>query len=278
MRIPGGKAVPLQFDDLLDPEFPSMSRLLLDLRRAGRERPEESAKRRKARLDRLVEYARNRSPFYRERYAALPRKIRDIRDLPPVSKRELMADFDAWATDPAVTGKTAEAFVADPSRIGRLYLDRYVAFSTSGTTGTPAVLLQDRGAMSVYQALLLGRRIPSLVSAGGLPRFLWNRGRTATIIATGGHFASSVVDARVRAVYPRLHGFNRTYSLMSPIPELVDALNGFRPAVVGSYPTALAVLAEEQAAGRLRTATARRSSSPSVRNARTGTCMPTPTG
>jgi len=43
---------------------------------------------------------------------------------------------------------------------------------------------------------------------------------------------------------------------MTPLPALVRALNEFRPAVVGSYPTALAVLAGEQAAGRLRIAPA----------------------
>ena len=106
--------------------------------------------------------------------------------------------------------------------------------------------------MAVYQALLLARRIPSLVSAGALPSFLRNRARTATIIATGGHFASSVVDALVRSVHPRLYGFNRTFSLMEPIPGLVEALNDFQPAVLGSYATALAVLAGEQEAERLR--------------------------
>jgi phenylacetate-coenzyme A ligase PaaK-like adenylate-forming protein len=163
-----------------------------------------------------------------------------------------MENFDAWVTDPAITRKTADAFVADPSRIGQFYMDRYVAFTTSGTTGTPTVLLHDREAMSVYLALLLGRRLPTLVSAGTLLPFLGNRARTATIIATGGHFASSVVDAHVRSAHPLLYGRNRTFSLMDPIPDLVRALNGFQPAVVGSYPTALAVLAGEQAAGRLR--------------------------
>jgi len=110
--------------------------------------------------------------------------------------------------------------------------------------------------MSVYLALLLGRRLPTLVSAGATVPFLSNRARTATIIATGGHFASSVVDARVRSVHPLLYGRNRTFSLMTPLPELVRALNGYRPAVVGSYPTALAVLAGERAAGRLRIAPA----------------------
>jgi len=62
------------------------------------------------------------------------------------------------------------------------------------------------------------------------------------------------VEALVRTRHPVLAGRNRTFSLMTPLPALVRALNEFRPAIVGSYPTALAVLAGEQAAGRLRIA------------------------
>jgi phenylacetate-coenzyme A ligase PaaK-like adenylate-forming protein len=237
-------------------ELPGLPGLLWDILRAGRDRPEGMVLRQQARLQRLIEYARSRSSYYRERYAAFPRGVRDLPVLPPVSKSDLMANFDGWATDPAVTRETADAFIADPSRLGHLYLDRYVAFSTSGTTGTPAVILQDRGAMSVYQGLLLARRLPTLVAAGAFRPFLRNRARTATIITTGGHFASSVVEALVRTRHPGLAGRNRTFSLMAPLPELVRSLNGFRPAIVGSYPTVLAVLAGEQAAGRLRIAPA----------------------
>ncbi|MGE5247942.1 MAG: phenylacetate--CoA ligase family protein [Verrucomicrobiota bacterium] len=233
-----------------------MPQLLRDVRRAGKERPEEAALRRRTLLRGLLGYARERSPFYRNRYAGLPEDPEELAILPAVTKRELSEHFDAWVTDPAVSRETAETFVADPARIGELYLGRYVAFSTSGTTGSPAILLQDLEAMSVYLALLVARRLPSLLSWNALPRFAANVGRTATIIATGGHFASSVVDALVRTRYPRLHRRNRTFSLMSPVPELVDDLNDYRPAVVGSYPTALAVLADEQAAGRLKIAPA----------------------
>jgi phenylacetate-coenzyme A ligase PaaK-like adenylate-forming protein len=237
-------------------EIPGVPWLLWDILRTGRGRPEDTASRQEARLLRLIEYARKLSPYYRERYAALPRGAQDLRALPPVTKSDLMTNFNGWATDPAVTREAAEAFVGDPTRIGNLYLDRYVAFSSSGTTGTPAIFLHDRGAMSVYQVLLLARRLPTLVAAGSLGPFVRNRARTATIIAIGGHFASSVVEALVRSRHPRLAGRNRTFSLMTPLPALVRALNEFRPAVVGSYPTALAVLAGEQAAGRLRIAPA----------------------
>jgi len=248
--------MPLSPPENAGPVIPGFPRLLWDILRAGRGRPEDTVSRRQARLRRLIDYARSRSPYYRERYAALPPGALDLTALRPVSKSDLMSNFDGWATDRAVTRKAAEAFVGDPTRIGHLYLDRYVAFSTSGTTGTPAVFLHDRGAMSVYQGLLLARRLPTLITAGAVRPFLRNGARTATIIATGGHFASSVVEALVRSGHPRLAGRNQTFSLMTPLPALVRALNDFRPAVVGSYPSALAVLAGEQAAGRLRIAPA----------------------
>ena len=227
-------------------------RILSDIARASRDTPSGLESRRQERLHRLVAFAREHSVFYGELYSGLPAVIRDPVILPPVSKRDLMANFDGWATDDAVRRETAEAFVADPSRIGRYYLDRHLAFSTSGTTGRPAVFLHDRGAVNVYLALMLARRLPTLIASGAKASFLGNRGRTATIITTGGHFTSSVIEAIARSRFPRLSGRNRTFSLLDPLPDLVRALNEFQPAVIGSYPTALAVLAGEQAAGRLR--------------------------
>jgi phenylacetate-coenzyme A ligase PaaK-like adenylate-forming protein len=227
-------------------------RVLSDILRAGRDTPSGLESRRRERLHCLVSFAREHSALYGKLYSGLPSVIRDPGILPPVSKRDLMADFDGWATDDAVRRETAEAFVADPSRMDRYYLDRYLAFSTSGTTGRPAVFLHDRGAVTVYLALTLARRLPPLIASGARASFLGNRGRTATIITTGGHFTSSVVEALVRSRFPRLSGRNRTFSLLDPLPDLVRALNEYQPAVVGSYPTALAVLAGEQAAGRLR--------------------------
>ncbi len=227
-------------------------RLFLDARRASRASPSEIAARQRARLADLVEYARARSAFYRELYAPLPRAVPDLGALPPVSKRDLMARFDAWTTDPEATRAGAEAFVDDASLLGRLYLDRHVAFATSGTTGRPAILLHDRGAVAVYLALAAARLLPSLVCGGAVVPFLAGAGRTATIVTTGGHFSSSVVESLARRRFPRLSGRNRVYSLLAPLPEIVAGLNDFRPAVVGTYPTALSLLAAEQAAGRLR--------------------------
>lgn len=219
--------------------------------RAGRGPFPRLASLQRERLDAIVAFARRRSRFYGDLYAPLPDPPQDLRALPPVIKPDLMERFDAWVTDPAVTREGVEAFVADRNRIGQRYLGRYVVFATSGTTGEPALLVHDGGAVSVYLALLAARRLPGLITPGLAASFLRRGGRTAAVVATGGHFASAVVDGFARGLFPRLAGRNRTLSLLDPLPDLVRALNALRPAVLGSYPTALTLLAKEQAAGRL---------------------------
>ena len=142
-----------------DREIPGVPWLLWDIVRAARGRPEDTVSRQQARLRRLIEYARSRSPYYRERYAALPRGARDLPALPPVTKSDLMANFNGWATDPAVTREGSEAFIRDSTRIGDYYLDRYVAFSSSGTTGTPALTAK------AFAAALSPQRL--MTEAGG---------------------------------------------------------------------------------------------------------------
>jgi phenylacetate-coenzyme A ligase PaaK-like adenylate-forming protein len=61
-----------------------------------------------------------------------------------------------------------------------------------------------------------------------------------------------VIDGLARRGHPFLSRNNRTFSLLLPLPELVEKLNDFRPAVLGTYPTAMAVLAQEREAGALR--------------------------
>jgi phenylacetate-CoA ligase len=50
------------------------------------------------------------------------------------------------------------------------------------------------------------------------------------------------------ALAPRL----RSFSLLQPLPALVQALNDWAPTTLATYPTAAALLADEAAAGRLR--------------------------
>ena len=74
--------------------------------------------------------------------------------------------------------------------------------------------------------------------------------RAALVAATGDHFASIASWQRVCRSSPWTAA--RGFSIMDPLPQLVAALNDYQPAFLASYPTMLSLLAEEQAAGRLK--------------------------
>jgi phenylacetate-coenzyme A ligase PaaK-like adenylate-forming protein len=224
-------------------------RVAWDARRTARGGAMAIASRQQQRLADLVAFARTHSRYYAERYRDLPTATTDLRQLPPVTKPELMARFDDWVTDPAVTRAGVEAFVADPSRIGQDYLDRYVVFTTSGSTGVPALLVQDRRALAVMNGLAYMRGV-GVISTGDLWRVLRAGGRQAAIFATGGHFLGATMMARRRSRRWRSK-IARIFSVLTPLEELVHELNAFQPALLGSYASALALLAEEQLAGRL---------------------------
>ncbi|HET7731499.1 MAG TPA: AMP-binding protein [Usitatibacter sp.] len=206
--------------------------------------------RERARL--LVRYAREYSPFYRERYAALPADA-PITGLPPVTKAELMSRFDDWATDRRVRLAEVKAFLADRSRIGGRFLGGYWVWKSSGTTGTPGVFLQDAPAMAVYDALVAAQVQEARWNGRSAARLL-AAGRAALVVATGDHFASIASWERMRAAAPSLEA--RSFSVLEPLETLVAGLDRYKPAFLAGYPSVLELLAQEQEAGRLRIAPA----------------------
>jgi len=176
-----------------------------------------------------------------------------LQDLPVMHKRERMAHFEDWVADPALRLPQLLQFTADPANIARAFLGRYHVWVSSGTSGEPALFVQDARTMAVYDALeSLRRATPSL--AMGWPDLGMLGQRIAFVGATSGHFASVVSLARLAQVNPWLQGALRTFSFLQPLAELVAALNDWRPSLLSTYPSMAWVLAEERAAGRLRIA------------------------
>lgn len=229
---------------------PGLVRVVLDLLRAQREGVPGLSRRQERRLAALVAHARSESGYYGRLYQGLPAGRVDLTDLPPVTKPELMAAFDKWATDPAVTRAGVESFMADPARIGTPYLGQYWVCSTSGTTGHPGLFVHDRGACTVYEAITY-----RIDLAWFSPRDWWGLFRRrlhwASVYGTRGHYAGEgwMEYQRRRSTWKR-RSF-KVFSLQQPLAEVVGALNAFQPAVLTSYPSVLELLAEEQVAGRL---------------------------
>jgi len=79
-------------------------------------------------------------------------------------------------------------------------------------------------------------------------------GKAALVTARDDHYASIVSWERLTRGSPWLSC--ESYSVLDPLADLVAQLNRYRPAFVASYPTMLALLAEERSANRLKIAPA----------------------
>jgi phenylacetate-coenzyme A ligase PaaK-like adenylate-forming protein len=200
----------------------------------------------------LVAFARARSPFYAELYRGLPDATARPEQLPVVSKRALMERFDDWVTDPEIRLAGVEAFLEDRRQIGERYLERFIVWKSSGTTGVPGIYVQDGDALAVFDALMAAHLEPFRAATDFGWGMLTRGSRAALVAATGEHFASIASWERVCHGSPWLAA--RGFSILEPLPEIVRQLNEYRPAFLASYPSMLSLLAEERRAGRLRIA------------------------
>lgn len=230
-----------------------LSSVSMDVAAAQRGTPQGIAQRQQTRLAALIESTLRGSSLYRALWPAGTTARTPLQQLPPVQRKQLMADFGGWVTDPQLELSALRQFTADPTRIAQPWLGRYMVWESSGTSGQPGVFVQDLQAMAVNDALEALRRIPPpkpLLTGWFDPMGLGER--TAFIGAIDGHFASTVSVRRLCAINPWLARSTRSLSLLDPLPELVKALNAFNPTAIATYPTAAALLADEAARGALR--------------------------
>jgi phenylacetate-coenzyme A ligase PaaK-like adenylate-forming protein len=204
---------------------------------------------RASRTSGLISFARERCAFYADAWRGMPRQTLTLTDLPVVTKRNLMARFDDWVTDPDVNRAGVEAFLADRSHIGDRYLGRYVVWKSSGSTGEPGIYVQDEAALATYDALIAVQLAAARIAGAYAWGLIARGGRAALIAATGDHFASIASWQRVCRGTPWPNA--RAFSVLDPLPRVVADLERYQPSFLASYPTMLALLAEEQRAGRL---------------------------
>ena len=212
--------------------------------------PEALAALQRRKLESLVAHARRRSPFFARRYANVPARGFRLEDLAPVTKGEMMANFDDYCSDRRIRRDALGAFVLDPRNVGKKYLG-HVAVHTSGTGGEPALIVYDARAFAHVKAVALARGGGPAVTLERLAgAALGRRGRLAVLVMDGGLFPSYSNFVHL----PRLHSLFvgvRVLSVRRPLAELVAELQAFQPEGIIGYPSTLEALAHEQRAGRL---------------------------
>lgn len=215
--------------------------------RSGKLPREERIALQERRMRSLVAYARERSPYYAECYREIGEGFR-LADLPPTNKKELLTHFDDWCTDRAITLDKVIRFTENLDNIGRQMNGKYLVFTTSGSTGEPSIILYDKRTMGVASALAVLR---SYARGEDMKAFLKRGKKSAGLYAVNGFYLGYGTMRHQLLKMPFKKGQIMPLDVQAPMEETVARLNEFQPAMLGGYPTALTLLADEQAAGRL---------------------------
>ncbi len=199
------------------------------------------------RLNDLVAYAKANSPYYKELYKEIGETF-SLTNLPATNKVALMENFDNWMTDRNVTKKKVDHFMSDLSNVGKKMDGKYLVYTTSGSTGNPCVVLYDEATINVASAIGVLR---SFARRQDMKEFMRQGKKNAALFADGGFYlASGSVKYNLNKM-PWKKNKMKTYDVRNKTQDIVDMLNEYQPTMIGSYPTALELLAYEQESGNL---------------------------
>jgi phenylacetate-coenzyme A ligase PaaK-like adenylate-forming protein len=203
---------------------------------------------RRERLRRLVQIAQERSPWHRERLGHLnPNELgeEDLANIPPMTKHDLMTNYDRIVTDPRLTLDLIESHL-DGLKTDAYLLDRYHAVASGGSSGHRGVFVYDWESWADCFLSCLRYAIRLRLQHPDLMR------RPMQIATVAAERATHMSSALPRTFSDPASTRAIPVPITQPLPRIVAGLNEVDPDVVVAYPSILPDLAHEARAGRLR--------------------------
>jgi phenylacetate-CoA ligase len=202
---------------------------------------------RRERLRDLLRVARASSPWHRERLAGVDPdgfEEADLAGLPPMTKDDLMANWDQVVTDRRLNLDLVERHLAGLEADAYLF-DEVHAVASGGSTGRRGIFV-------------FGWREWATAYAGFLRPSLWDRAVTPELAAlpmrlamVGAENATHMSSALPQTFASPAVEVAR-FPVNQPIGQIVAGLNAYQPVALMGYPSMLVLLAAEARAGRLR--------------------------
>ncbi|MCP4500948.1 MAG: hypothetical protein GY822_13395 [Deltaproteobacteria bacterium] len=209
---------------------------------------------RKRRVVRLMHAAQTTGLYGDQISDAAVREAR-LEAIEPVTKEEYQARFEETLSrrsgTKTVSMTDAHRWVRNPSCAGKLFKGRYMVAMTSGTSGQVGLFLNDAESWARTRAHTFGRIFRGHFTPQHLLGLAQKRRyRMAFMVATGGHFMTSLLAQQMPRL-GRLALDAKALHIEMPIPAAVLELNEQQPHLLHSYVTVLELLANEQRDGRL---------------------------
>lgn len=199
----------------------------------------------KNKLEKLLLFAYDYSPYYRKSFEAKGITRENIKTMPlerfPVlDKGILMEHFDELVTDRSLRQEELLSFDKFAENDGEIYLGKYHVVHSSGSTGTPRYFVYDHAA---WHQMLIGIIRGALwgMSMGSVLKLLAEKPRILYIAATDGRYGGAMaVGDGIRGVRAE----QRFLDINTPLAKWSEAVREFRPNIIIGYPSAVKILAE----------------------------------
>lgn len=200
----------------------------------------------------LLHFAWEHSAFYRRTFekAGITEEQLDSLPLsafPTIDKTVLMEHFDELITVPDLHQEDLRKFDAEHEADRKPYLGKYHVVHSSGSTGKPGYFLYDEGAwhtmlLGIIRGALWNMTIPQILKLlAGRPRIIY-------IAATDGRYGGAMaVGDGIDGV-----GAKQMYlDIKTPLDDWIDNVRKFQPNIIIGYPSAIKILAELVAEGKV---------------------------
>jgi phenylacetate-CoA ligase len=202
-------------------------------------------------LRRLVDVARTRSPWHRERLASVDLAAvtpGDLSPLPVMTKDDLMGHWDEIVTDRRLTldlvNRHLETITSDA-----YLLDTYHAVASGGSSGRRGVFVWDWDAWAIAYAAGVRWGVRFGLSHPANTRRL-------PVIASVAADAPTHMTSAMSATFSNPSVPAHRFPVTMPLAQIVAGLNAAQPSMLVGYASALCELAHEALHGRLRIAPA----------------------
>jgi len=234
------------YEDLRQRHLADLATLLPEHVQRLRWPAERLTQERRDRLRDLLRVAKASSPWHRERLAGVdPDRFEeaDLAGLPPMTKDDLMVNWDQVVTDRRLGLDLVDGHLAGLES-DRYLLEEFHAVASGGSSGRRGIFV-------------FGWQAWATAYAGFLRPSVWDRAVTPELAAAPLRMAMvGARNATMTSAMPQTFA-NPTvdvalFPVTQPIEEIVAGLNAYQPLVLMGYPSMLTLLAVEARAGRLR--------------------------
>jgi len=201
------------------------------------------------RLRALVEHAREHSRWHAERLGSVePSSLHgsDLSMIPPMTKADLMDNWDEIACDPRLSLDLASRHLDRIARDGAAFLlDEYLVLATGGSSGRRAIVALDFEGFALGMVMIQRRAFWLRLKSGDVGELPVRVASLASVnpVHMGGALNACFSQPNLVKMLP--------VGLSRPISEIVHHLNEMEPHVLAGYASVLHELALQKLAGAL---------------------------